>query len=87
MNDPLAAIDKLLSEMPDKGPPKDDEFTIYQYMDSYAKRNKVRISLPTAYKQLEKMLDDGLVVMRKGRVNDKQGNIYKLVPSMDKPKS
>ena len=86
MNDSLTAIDKLLAEMPNEGPPEGDEFTVYQYMDSYAKRNKVKISLPGAYKQLEKMLDNGLVVMRKGRVNNKVGNIYKLVPSTGKRK-
>lgn len=77
MNDPLSAIDKLLAEMPDEGPPKGDEFTLYDYLEGYKRKNETNISIPGATKQLSKMVESGVLTMRKGRVNGKQGNIYR----------
>lgn len=77
MNDPLTAIDKLLAETPYEGPPRDDEWTIYDYMERFKLRNGDAISHAGATKRLEKMLADGLIVARKGRVNGKQGNVYR----------
>lgn len=77
MNKTLSAIDKLLAEMPNDGPPVGDEFTIYQYLEAYKRRNGAEISLSGAKKHLDKMISTNQVSVRKGRVNGKQGNIYK----------
>jgi hypothetical protein len=87
MNDPLLAIDKLLAEMPNEGPPEEDEFTLYEYMDVYNKRHKVNLSTSGANRHLKNMLKDGLVTMRKGRLGGKIGNIYKLVTNSDTPQT
>ena len=73
----LEALDKLIMEMPYEGPPRDGEYTTYDYRDKYEEHNGVALSLPAAQRHLKRMEAEGLVTMRKGRVNGKQGNIYK----------
>jgi DNA-binding transcriptional ArsR family regulator len=73
----LDALDKLIAEMPYEGPPREGEYTVYDYQTRYEQHNGVPLSLPAAQRHLKKMEDEGLVTMRKGRVNGKQGNIYK----------
>jgi len=72
----LDALDKLIAELPDEGPPKKGEFTIYQFIEKYQNQKKTDLSQSGAYKMLQKMEKSGSLKSRTGRVNGKQGKIY-----------
>ena len=79
MTSKLDAIDKLLAEEPYAGPPREDEFTIQDFIQRFKEKNNQSLSHPGASKRLDKMIEAGMVTMRKGRVSTKQGNIYRII--------
>lgn len=66
-------LQKLASKHSTGGPPVGDEFTITEYQDASGKSNS------WANKELARMVRDGFLTTRKGRVGNRQGNIYKPV--------
>jgi len=59
--------------------PQEDEFTAYDFLDEYNAANGTNLSLSGAMDKLRTMLRRKEVTMRKGRVNNRQQNIYKPV--------
>ena len=74
----LDRIDSILKEYGTQDEPGPDEFTIYTVMESKgwsdnpANRRK-------ALRLMDDMLASGLISMRKGRVRNREGNIYQFV--------
>lgn len=73
----LEKLDKLLAMLPDNAPPREGEFTVYDAMA----RHGMEITHANRQKMsglLRGMVDNGSVSVRKGAVDGRCTNIYKL---------
>ena len=70
---------KLAALVGNQSPPSEDEFTIYEFMDEYNSLNNTQLSNAGAAQKLRSMVDSGILAVRKGRVNNRQANIYRPV--------
>ena len=73
----IEAIDALIEEVGDNGPPRDDEFTAQDFL--IRQRDKLGHSVDPANvtRHLNKLVSSGALTVRKGWVNSKSGNVYK----------
>jgi hypothetical protein len=70
---------KLRKLVANQQPPSEDEFTAYDYLAEYNATNETKLTLSGAMGKLRPMVVSGEATVRKGRVNNRQQNIYKLV--------
>ena len=71
INKTLSALDFALSQVADK-PQSDDEFTSVEFM------TRSRLTHATALYRLKCMVNEGTLIMRKGRSNGKVANFYSM---------
>jgi hypothetical protein len=71
INKTLSALDFALSQVADK-PQSDDEFTSVEFM------TRARLTHATALYRLKCMVNEGALIMRKGRSNGKVANFYSM---------
>ena len=74
-NNKLDAIDALIAELPDTGPPTGDEFTVTQWMERRGLTDGP-IGQQQAYRELRKLIAQGNIKSRTGKIGSRQGNIY-----------
>ena len=68
----LDALDQAIALIGTEQPRRDDEFTVNEYAE------RAGISAPHAAGVLRQKVADGLLVMRKSRVNGRSTNMYSL---------
>lgn len=73
----LEKLDELIAAMPDMSEPREDEFTVDEWMErkGYPRNQNGR---QKAYRDLTTLLDEGQLTVRKGKVGHKRANIYKI---------
>jgi hypothetical protein len=71
INKTLSALDFALSQVIDK-PQSEDEFTSVEFM------TRARLTHATALYRLKCLVNEGALIMRKGRSNGKVANFYSM---------
>lgn len=74
-NNILNALESAIKSLPDDGPPREGEFTVYEYMDALQEAGKP-VKRPTAYIRLRRMVEAGELSVRSGQYNGTSANIY-----------
>jgi hypothetical protein len=69
--DAISSLDFALSQVADK-PQSDDEFTSVEFM------TRARLTHATALYRLKCLVNEGALIMRKGRSNGKVANFYSM---------
>ena len=68
----LDALDRAIALIGTEQPRRENEFTVNEYAE------RAGVSIPHASGVLRKKTADGLLVMRKSRVNGRSTNMYSL---------
>jgi len=75
----LSALDKLIEQQFSESQPiQPDEFTLAQVADKLAS-NGNKLGVSALERRMNKLIEDGVVTVRKAAVNGRQAKIFKFV--------